>query len=393
MRTPLTLALLFLSTWCFPQTVTITGTVSKNSCAYANGSGRAVLVPQNQSFFVNGTNPVNSPVVISGLDSFGAFSVSLTNTALISPASASPQWQLSFCSQAVNGQQPACFTMTPMALTTSQDISTQIQAQAAPIQNCSVGTPITLKTNNVLNGSQTLLNLQQGSHIALTDNGLGQVTVADTLTPLTLQTNGITNGSQTLLNLAQGSGITLTDNGSGQVTVAATGSGGTVTGTGTTNTLPLWTNGPSGVLGNSNFSQSGTAMNLSSQSIIFTGTIGRILCAACNSSPDMFWSTGSATSPSNTDTHIRMEKDIGSGGQIIFVAGTAASLAQAVLNSDGTAGWWQYPQTTFANLPSAPNGSRLYCTNCKEVTDPCSTGGGTGAGDFADRINGRWKCN
>jgi hypothetical protein len=42
----------------------------------------------------------------------------------------------------------------------------------------------------------------------------------------TLQTNGTPNGSQTLLNLAQGSNVTLTDNGTGTVTIAASGGGG-----------------------------------------------------------------------------------------------------------------------------------------------------------------------
>lgn len=46
---------------------------------------------------------------------------------------------------------------------------------------------------------------------------------------LSLQTNGVANGSQSLLNLAQGSGITVTDNGTGTVTIASTDAGGTVT--------------------------------------------------------------------------------------------------------------------------------------------------------------------
>ena len=56
-----------------------------------------------------------------------------------------------------------------------------------------------------------------------------------------LETNGTPNGSQTLLNLQQGTGVTLTDNGSGQVTIASTGAVGTVTHTGalTSNALIL----------------------------------------------------------------------------------------------------------------------------------------------------------
>lgn len=136
MKVWVAIVLVFVCGTCWPQFVQISGTVTDGSCAYANGSGRVVLVPQNQQFLVNGTNPVQSPIPINGLDSFGKFSIQLTNTSLITPASANPQWEFSFCSQPVNGQQAACFTMTPMSLTTSQDISTQIQAQAAPIQNC-----------------------------------------------------------------------------------------------------------------------------------------------------------------------------------------------------------------------------------------------------------------
>lgn len=43
---------------------------------------------------------------------------------------------------------------------------------------------------------------------------------------LTIQTNGTPNGSQTLLNLVEGTNINLTDNGSGSVTIDASGGGG-----------------------------------------------------------------------------------------------------------------------------------------------------------------------
>src|SRR5271157_281865 len=180
MRRLLNIALSFLAVWCSGQTVTITGTVSNGACAYANGSGHVVLVPQNQQWLVNNTNPVNSPVAINGLDSFGKFSIQLTNTSLIQPASASPQWQFSFCSQGYNNQLPACFTMNAMSLTSSQDISTQIQAQSAPVPGCG-GTGLVLETNDVLNGSQALLDLKNGTGISITDNGVGGVTVASTL--------------------------------------------------------------------------------------------------------------------------------------------------------------------------------------------------------------------
>jgi hypothetical protein len=43
----------------------------------------------------------------------------------------------------------------------------------------------------------------------------------------------------------------------------------------------------------------------------------------------------------------------------------------------------------FAALPTASNGTMIYCTDCV-MTNPCA-GGGTGA--IAKRLNGRWICN
>lgn len=43
---------------------------------------------------------------------------------------------------------------------------------------------------------------------------------------VTLKTNGTTNGSQSILNLQQGSNITISDNGTGTITITGTGAGG-----------------------------------------------------------------------------------------------------------------------------------------------------------------------
>lgn len=48
---------------------------------------------------------------------------------------------------------------------------------------------------------------------------------------LILETNGVLNGSQSLLNLQQGTNVTITDDGSGTITISATGGGGGGTGT------------------------------------------------------------------------------------------------------------------------------------------------------------------
>jgi hypothetical protein len=71
--TILILSMLALAVPSSAQTVVITGVVQDASGnIYQNGSGRAVLVSGNgsgsQSWTVNGTNPVQSPIVISGLD-------------------------------------------------------------------------------------------------------------------------------------------------------------------------------------------------------------------------------------------------------------------------------------------------------------------------------------
>jgi hypothetical protein len=91
--------------------------------------------------------------------------------------------------------------------------------------------PLTLKTNGVNNGSQTILNLKQGANTSITEDGVGDVTIAVTgITGITLKTNGTTNGSQALLNLKQGNGISVTDDGVGGVTIANTNTGGGVLG-------------------------------------------------------------------------------------------------------------------------------------------------------------------
>jgi hypothetical protein len=83
--------------------------------------------------------------------------------------------------------------------------------------------PLTLKTNSVLNASQTLLNLVAGSNLSATDGGNGTVTLAVTgITGITLKTNGTPNSSQTLLNLVAGTGITLAE-ASGAVTISNAG--------------------------------------------------------------------------------------------------------------------------------------------------------------------------
>lgn len=244
-----TAALLIVTSWCHAQTVTISGFVlDPNGKAYANGTGKAQLTPGAVQWLY-GNNPVPTPVIINALDSFGHFSITLMNTSLISPASMGPQWQFSFCSQTYSVQPiPVCFTMTPMSLTTSQDINTQIQAQSALLP--ALGTTITLQTNGTPNGSQTLLNLAQGTNITVTDNGFGTDTFAVTgvITGPTAN-GGLTQTGTTLGLLTSCSGNQVLQwNGSAWICATISG-GGTVTGSGTATTYPIWSS--SSALGDS----------------------------------------------------------------------------------------------------------------------------------------------
>lgn len=94
---------------------------------------------------------------------------------------------------------------------------------------------------------------------------------------LTLETNGIPNGSQSVLNLAQGSNITLTDNGSGTITIAASAGAsgitiGTTTITSGTTTRILYDN--AGVVGEYTISGSGTVVAMATSPSFTTPTLG-----------------------------------------------------------------------------------------------------------------------
>jgi hypothetical protein len=221
------------------QFVTVQGTVQDSAGhAYSNGTGVAVVVPQTYNWLLNGTNPVQTPVPI-GLDSFGHFSLSIPSTALIQPQSGGPEWQFSFTSQACPQQPiPAAFTMSPMAIASSEDISTQIQAQAA-LNNCfggGGGTITNIGTNFPITGGPITATGNIGLTNTCAANQVLQWTgtawACTTITGTLLQTNGVNNSTQGTLNLASGSNVTLVSSGS-TVTIASTGGGGSTTPGGT----------------------------------------------------------------------------------------------------------------------------------------------------------------
>jgi len=154
----LKLALLLVPAPLVAQTVTITGTVKDaQGNAFVNGSGRVILTPTNVQFTTGITNPVpgsQSPVLISALDAFGHFSVSLTSTAAIDQQPSNPKWLFTFCSAPLANFGNVCFSVGPLALTSNQDISAQIAAAPPPTLPV-VSNPASLTGNNAFTGNNT----------------------------------------------------------------------------------------------------------------------------------------------------------------------------------------------------------------------------------------------
>lgn len=243
-RTKFAFGLLLLAGPLWGQSVTVSGTVRDASGAvYVGGSGRAVLISGNgsgqQQWLTGGTNPVRTPLVINQLDSFGKFSMSVTNTSAIQPGTALPQWQYQFCSAPPPACSPqVCFTVPALSLTSSQDISAQIQTAAAPLgNNCGGG------------------------------GGGGQ--------NATYQHNGSTVAQQPKLDFEDG-GATFTvtnDTDNNRVQIQSTGGG--ACGTGTSPFLTIWTGastcGTSTEQDLNNTFQSGATQGLSAVQGVFTG--------------------------------------------------------------------------------------------------------------------------
>ena len=97
------------------------------------------------------------------------------------------------------------------------------------ISNTALANPV-LKTANVNNSDQSILNLTAGSGIGIVAGATGLVTISNTaLANPVLKTANVNNSDQSILNLTAGSGIGIVAGATGLVTISNTGGGGSVT--------------------------------------------------------------------------------------------------------------------------------------------------------------------
>lgn len=370
-----------------------------------------------QGLVSSGTQPIGSSTTVSGVGVEGSYpscsvSVYLTGTltlaSIYSNNAASPTplanpfnantddsylffgaAQVGYDIQMCGAGLPACVTLTDEVLCNT---------------NCGVAPTgaITVQTNGTNNTTQSLLNFLNANGCTWTNPSGGEEEVSCPATVLTTEVNGTPIISQTLLDFVNANSCTWTNPSGGIVEVACSGSGGGVTGSGTASTLPIWTG--STALGNSQLSQAsgsgGTylginlaGLNLNNRN---TGS-GQfdLNCSSANNCGAVFIQAfnGSSTFPASNLTvdnvqgvvEITTSDSSGNGGAWFFEPG---------LNRQT-----EFPSTTFANLQSPPSvGWVVYCSNCSEGSNPCSTSGGTGSGAwaFSMEVNGggstKWKC-
>src|SRR5271166_450045 len=103
--------------------------------------------------------------------------------------------------------------------------------------HCLGGGCLFLQTNGVPNGNPSLLNLQQGANITLTDNGLGQILITASSTAATAW-SAITTGTNTQ-GLHMGAGGSLDTTGGGTISATSVPAAGLGAGTITNNTSGL----------------------------------------------------------------------------------------------------------------------------------------------------------
>ena len=147
---------------------------------------------------------------------------------------------------------------------------------------------------------------------------------------ITLQTDGVDNGSQSILNLVGGSNVTLTDDGSGTVTIDASGGGGGGSGTVTSVAMTV----PTGLsVSGSPITSSGTLAVSTSLNGLVYGTGTGFAVATIGTGLDFTGGVISATGGTGTVTSV----DISGAGPLSFTGGPITSSGTLALSFGGSA--------------------------------------------------------
>lgn len=215
------------------------------------------------------------------------------------------------------------------------------------------GTPaagVTLQHNGTANSTQTLLNLNQGAGITISESS-GTVTFAAAASAITFQTNGTNNSSQTTLNLVSGSGMTITNTSGGNVTFAAAA-------------------GPTFQTNTVNNSSQSTLNLVNGSNITVTNTSGGNVTIAATLPAFQVNAT-----PTSNQTTINYQ----SGANVTVSNPSAGNVAFAIFGvtnkaatSDFTAQSAAIATTTLLATGSSGAGQYLLCWNAK-VTTPATT--------------------
>jgi hypothetical protein len=178
---------------------------------------------------INGTAPVSLPsgtincVEIDLPASAATLTVGVTgsSSATFAPEESQDN-QVTWTSAGVPITTNGTYTYVVSAFTNFRIRATAFSSGIANIHfQASIASSTGVSSLNGLTGALSLTST--GATVTITPSG-NTIDLETSGSGLALEVNGTPNGSQTLLNLAQGSGITVTDNGSGTVTIASSGS-------------------------------------------------------------------------------------------------------------------------------------------------------------------------
>lgn len=180
---------------------------------------------------------------------------------------------------------------------------------------------------------------------------------------ITLQTNGVANGSQTLLNLIAGTGMTITDNGSGGITFASTGGGSSTPCTTTALSVQYNNAGAFGCI--SGLTSNGTALTIANSDLKLAGSSSGTTTVNASAT-----ASGVLTLPAATDT--------------LVGKATTDVLTNKDLTS-GTNTFPTFNQNTTGSAAKLTTGRTISITGDLGYTSPSFDGSGnvTAAGTLA----------